>query len=225
MSGEMDAPSDSDPADLLPLLVELSSHKAAAARTAPPGTGHRDAGGETQQPGNSSAASGPADEELKPRYAELNMWVTEWFAPVIERRLQSGRGSTPGLYWCEFWWDHPEAIFRLYAIWREWEKARAGDTMSAWARDHTLTRTGVEARQVPAGLLFGFVTASVRYCRCVSRARRFPAVCAARHAGQRPRRRYPAGRPHTWPPAHRADRAASRSVANASFQAARPYTR
>ena len=136
MSGETDAPSDSDPADLLPLLVELSSHKAAAARTAPPGTGHRDAGGETQQPGNSSAAPGPADEELKPRYAELNMWVTEWFAPVIERRLQSGRGSTPGLYWCEFWWDHPEAIFRLYAIWREWEKARAGDTMSAWARDH-----------------------------------------------------------------------------------------
>ena len=44
--------------------------------------------------------------------------------------------AVSGVNWCARWWAHPEAIARLYALWREWEKARVNDSMSAWWRDH-----------------------------------------------------------------------------------------
>ncbi|MEV0289556.1 DUF4913 domain-containing protein [Kribbella sp. NPDC050820] len=40
--------------------------------------------------------------------------------------------------WCTDWWNHPEAVLRLSALWRSWEALRhePGTGMSVWWRDH-----------------------------------------------------------------------------------------
>lgn len=64
----------------------------------------------------------------KPLFDDLEPWVTEYFAPIITRRL------TKQLTWCPEWWKHAEVIARLRALWETWESARlaGGAEMSAW---------------------------------------------------------------------------------------------
>ncbi|MFD4208255.1 DUF4913 domain-containing protein [Micromonospora tulbaghiae] len=81
----------------------------------------------------------PADEHAaaEPVYRNVEAFVRGYFAHVVERRLASGPMS--GVNWCPRWWAHPEAISRLYALWRAWETLRVGDPqtgMSIWWRDH-----------------------------------------------------------------------------------------
>jgi hypothetical protein len=40
--------------------------------------------------------------------------------------------------WCPQWWDHPEAVQRIEALWRAWEVLRldGGTGMSTWWVDH-----------------------------------------------------------------------------------------
>lgn len=84
-----------------------------------------------------SVSAPPQDaEEIRPVYSNLNDWVVKYFSRVIERKLAAG--AQPGAYWCRRWWAHPEAIARLYALWRTWETLRlnAQTGMSVWWRDH-----------------------------------------------------------------------------------------
>ncbi|PXY16644.1 hypothetical protein BAY60_36070 (plasmid) [Prauserella muralis] len=65
-------------------------------------------------------------------YPDVEAWVTDWFAQIIRRpRIKGWR-------WCPQWWQHPEAIDRLEALWRAWEALRLDGTtgMSVWWRDH-----------------------------------------------------------------------------------------
>jgi hypothetical protein len=50
------------------------------------------------------------------------------------------------VHWCPRWWSHPEAISKLYALWRAWESLRVADPhtgMSIWWRDHFEPHFGV----------------------------------------------------------------------------------
>ncbi len=40
------------------------------------------------------------------------------------------------LTWCQEWYRHTEAVMRLTAMWREWERAVEEDAMSNWWLDH-----------------------------------------------------------------------------------------
>jgi hypothetical protein len=67
-------------------------------------------------------------------------WVEEVFAPMVQRRVDLGRGMT----WCARWWDHPEVIVRLDALRMAWYDLTAPDTpggdagagYSAWWVNH-----------------------------------------------------------------------------------------
>jgi Domain of unknown function (DUF4913) len=47
-------------------------------------------------------------------YPTVEAWVTDYLAPIIQR-------PTTGRFWCPSWWTHPEAVWRLTALWQAWE--------------------------------------------------------------------------------------------------------
>ena len=55
------------------------------------------------------------------RYRTVYDWVEQWFSVHYAR-------SVTGVGWCARWFDHPEALLRLSAMWRSWEHARRDDT-------------------------------------------------------------------------------------------------
>ena len=65
-------------------------------------------------------------------FPNVEAWVAGWLAPVIRRPL---RGAT---VWCARWWEHPEAVCRLHALWKAWEEAIRGDggALSYWWTMH-----------------------------------------------------------------------------------------
>jgi hypothetical protein len=71
---------------------------------------------------------------VEPAFADLDGFVSGYLTHVVERRVVTGNVS--GVYWCSQWWAHPEALSRVYALWREWERARVDDTMSVWWLHH-----------------------------------------------------------------------------------------
>jgi Domain of unknown function (DUF4913) len=75
---------------------------------------------------------GAAEEERKPEYLSLEDFVTDYFAPLLRRRLGGH------LTWCPEWWRHEEAITRLTVIWSAWEFYRyEGATgLSDWLLHH-----------------------------------------------------------------------------------------
>jgi Domain of unknown function (DUF4913) len=74
------------------------------------------------------------------RKAGLVQWVEEIFAPMIQRRVDLGRGRT----WCARWWDHHEVAVRLDALRLAWYELTApaepggdpGAGYSAWWVNH-----------------------------------------------------------------------------------------
>ncbi len=65
------------------------------------------------------------------RFASLPEFVEEFLLHVWRRELNSG-------CWCERWWEHPEAVLRLEAMWDAFELLRMepGTGVSVWIRDH-----------------------------------------------------------------------------------------
>jgi len=61
-------------------------------------------------------------------YESAAEWVEHYLSLVYWRRL--GTRHT----WCSQWWLHPEAVVRLEAMWRAWEKMRREDPMTGIAR-------------------------------------------------------------------------------------------
>lgn len=61
--------------------------------------------------------------------------MREYLCQVYRRRVD-GRGTQR--VWAAEWWKYPEAVIRLEALWRSWEKLRqdASMGMSVWWRDH-----------------------------------------------------------------------------------------
>ena len=69
--------------------------------------------------------------QLSPQFPDLESWVNEFFV------LTFGRPDSR-ISWCARWWDHPEAVLRLDALWRTWEVAARDPLagMAVWLRDH-----------------------------------------------------------------------------------------
>lgn len=92
----------------------------------------------------------PPEDELSPEEDEhgdgqppklgLLEWVEEIFCPMIQRRVDLGRGRT----WCARWWAHPEAAVRLDALRLAWYELTApaepggdpGAGYSSWWVNH-----------------------------------------------------------------------------------------
>ncbi|MFE7623038.1 DUF4913 domain-containing protein [Streptomyces sp. NPDC057509] len=64
----------------------------------------------------------------------LSNWVNHLFLPIYGREISTTRP------WCEQWYEHPEAVARLHALWLAWQQltdTEAGPTgPSTWHRDH-----------------------------------------------------------------------------------------
>ncbi|WP_435127192.1 DUF4913 domain-containing protein [Actinacidiphila sp. bgisy144] len=86
--------------------------------------------------------SGPASvfilalggEAYATELAALADWVHYLFLPVYGREISTTRP------WCATWYEHPEAVARLHALWLAWQQltdAEAGlSGPSTWHRDH-----------------------------------------------------------------------------------------
>lgn len=68
---------------------------------------------------------------FRPRFAGLESWVHEFFVLTFGRDAEQWR-------WCAQWWDHPEAVLRLDALWRTWEVASLDPVYGAadWVRKY-----------------------------------------------------------------------------------------
>lgn len=110
--------------DLATLLDQLAGTPSTPAAALAP------SGAPQPEPDDPQAAAGPV-------FDNLDAFISGYLAPVVERRVV--QGASPGVAWCPEWWRHPEAISRLYALWRGWETLRVADPgtgMSLWWRDH-----------------------------------------------------------------------------------------
>jgi len=83
----------------------------------------------------------PADDDVddvdEPElyFGSVDEFVREYLCKVYRRRVD---GSGRQRVWAAEWWRYPEAVIRLEALWRSWEKLRqdASMGMSVWWRDH-----------------------------------------------------------------------------------------
>jgi hypothetical protein len=75
----------------------------------------------------------PADEEPSLYYGSVDEFVREYLVKNYRRRIDGQRAA-----WAADWWNYPEAVIRLDALWRAWEHLRLDPTtgMSVWFRDH-----------------------------------------------------------------------------------------
>jgi hypothetical protein len=75
----------------------------------------------------------PLAPESEPTLAELQAWVTQWFATILERRGTNRRR------WCAHWYDHPEVVTRMRLLMLSHRQICEHGTpldMSAWMLDH-----------------------------------------------------------------------------------------
>lgn len=82
-----------------------------------------------------SAALDPPEAPPELFYGSVDEFVREYLRHVYTRPVGSGNAR---YRWAARWWDYPEAIARLEALWRSWEHLRqdAATGASAWWRDH-----------------------------------------------------------------------------------------
>lgn len=75
----------------------------------------------------------PADDEVEFYFADVFVFVSDYLAQMVRRRL-NGSSAT----WCPRWWEHPEAGARLSALWLAWEHLRHDPAlgMSTWWLHH-----------------------------------------------------------------------------------------
>lgn len=73
-------------------------------------------------------------EKYATELAALADWVHYLLLPIYGREISTTRP------WCEKWYEHPEAVARLHALWLAWQQftdAEAGlSGPSTWHRDH-----------------------------------------------------------------------------------------
>ncbi len=83
----------------------------------------------------------PASQpDTDPIFTTLNDWVTRWMLPLFRRELD-GRSTT----FCVQWWRHPEAYYRLDALWKSWEfmRLKPGTGTAVWVKDYLDPHMGV----------------------------------------------------------------------------------
>lgn len=79
--------------------------------------------------------AGPASQPdiNEPIFQSLGEWVQAWLLPLYRRELD-GRSTT----FCVHWWRHPEAYYRLDALWKSWEfnRLKPGTGTAVWLKDY-----------------------------------------------------------------------------------------
>jgi hypothetical protein len=93
-------------------------------------------------PRDDGAPGEPPPPEIEPAPPKMGLleWVEEVFAPMIQRRVDLGRGQT----WCARWWAHPEVAVRFDALRLAWYELSApsepggdpGASYSSWFVNH-----------------------------------------------------------------------------------------
>lgn len=58
-------------------------------------------------------------DEASAKFATLAEFM-DWWVTVWEQKISTGRKPV----WCPRWFEHPEAVLRLEALWRSFEAAR-----------------------------------------------------------------------------------------------------
>ncbi|WP_405843751.1 DUF4913 domain-containing protein [Streptomyces sp. NBC_01518] len=108
---------------------------------------------------------------------KLTLWVHHVLLPVYGREVTS---SAP---WCSRWWEHPEAVAQLHALWLAWGEltdtgSPAGPTgPAAWHRDYL--SSVMQNLRDPSGPFAG--------CKAgTHRPKQVPTVDIADPFGQRP---------------------------------------
>ncbi len=80
----------------------------------------------------------PFEEEPGPAlvFGSVDEFVREFLVQLVSRPV--GEAGRAELRWSARWWESPEALTRLEALWRSWEQLRLdpGLGMSSWFRDH-----------------------------------------------------------------------------------------
>lgn len=85
---------------------------------------------------SAGTADEPDEDTAQLYYTNLDEFVREFLMPVYRRRVdEEGRAQ---LRWSARWWESSEALVRLDAMWRAWERLRqdAATGTSTWFRDH-----------------------------------------------------------------------------------------
>ncbi len=75
-------------------------------------------------------------QQPPPLFDSLEDWYQQVLAVTVQRRLEAAQEGT--LTWCPHWWEHPEGIARLEALWRAWEVCRFldGEAPARWWWQH-----------------------------------------------------------------------------------------
>jgi hypothetical protein len=89
----------------------------------------------TAETPNADDATDAAPEAPELFYGSVEQFVNEKLAHQFKRRVTARSG---GNIWARDWWNFPEAVSRLEALWRAWEHLRLDPAlgMSVWWRDH-----------------------------------------------------------------------------------------
>lgn len=78
-------------------------------------------------------AAGDIEEDapVEPAYSSLPEFVSNFLLPTWIHQTQQG-------CWCIKWWEHPEAVVRLEALWHAFEAMRQvpGESLSSWFLFH-----------------------------------------------------------------------------------------
>jgi Domain of unknown function (DUF4913) len=105
------------------------------------------------------------------KYTNVIDWVEQWFVYAF------ARSAMTEVYWCEYWWDHTEAVVVLTALWRAWETMRLDRdtgmvkwlayfayplTHELWSGGSTFRSCSVTAHVPPSPLSFVPVPDDVR---------------------------------------------------------------
>lgn len=132
----------------------------------PPDAAPADSADPNAEAAEATPDSGPASvfilalggEAYATELAALADWVHYLFLPVYGREISTTRP------WCEQWYEHPEAVARLHALWLAWQQhtdVEAGlSGPSTWHRDH-LDQTLVHLR-APDGPFAACTTSPAR---------------------------------------------------------------
>ncbi|MGN2637201.1 DUF4913 domain-containing protein [Nocardia takedensis] len=81
------------------------------------------------------------DEIIEPVFTDVTEFVGVFLVQIYQRQVSDSSDTV----WCEQWWRHPEAVARLDALWRAWERLqrdeRAG--LSIWLLDYADKHMGM----------------------------------------------------------------------------------
>jgi hypothetical protein len=90
------------------------------------------------EPDGNPQESGGSDEPPPDVYLSVYVWWEQWMCPRYQRSLYSHARA-----WCPEFWRHPEALSRLYWMWRAWEQMHRDPAglVSWWTyyADHNMT--------------------------------------------------------------------------------------